>query len=222
MKKLKVLVACEESQAVTIAFRNKGHEAFSCDIQECSGGHPEWHINGDAIEQAYSGKYDLMIAHPPCTYLTHAGIGYFNIDVYGQKAIERRIKQLEAAKFFMELFAAPIPKMCLENPVGFINHWLKPTQIIHPYYFGDNHTKKTCLWLRNLPPLHHSKEDNLFSEKTHVESLPLSVQVRKPSKNYKGGEVKKRYFVESKGSHSSKERSKTFIGIAQAMADQWG
>lgn len=218
---MKILVACEESQAVTKAFRAKGHEAYSCDIQECSGGHPEWHLHGDVLDYINKG-WDLMIAHPPCTYLTHAGIGYFNIDVYGDKAIERRILQLDAAKFFMKIYAAPIQKICLENPVGFINHWLKPTQIIHPYYFGDTHTKKTCLWLRNLPPLQHSKNNSLFFEKTHVESLPLSVQERKPSKNYKGGEKKNRYFVDSKGSHSSKERSKTFPGIAQAMADQWG
>ena len=222
---LKVLIACEESQAVCKEFRALGHEAYSCDIQECSGGHPEWHINGDALIEAYSGEYDLMIAHPPCTFLTNAGIGYFNEDRYGIKAQQRKGYRQEAMKFFMSLYNAPVEKICVENPVGYPNsQFRRPDQVIHPYFFGDYDKKRTCLWLKNLPPLQHTKTDDLFSLASHVkEPKPLSVQIRKPGKYYKGGEIKKRYFTDVKGGGrgQAKLRSKTFPGIAKAMATQW-
>jgi len=214
---MKVLVACEESQAVCIAFRLRGHEAFSCDIQECSGGHPEWHIQGDALVEAYSGKYDLMIAHPPCTYLTNAGIGYFNVDRYGEKAIIRKSKREEAMIFFEALYNAPIDRICVENPVGYPNAvFASPSQTIHPYFFGDPHKKRTCLWLKGLPLLRGIAN--------YKEPQPLTVQYRQASKHYKGGEIKKRYFTDISGGSkkSAKRRSVTFPGIANAMADQWG
>ena len=140
---MKVLVACEESQAVTKAFRKLGHEAYSCDIQECSGGKPEWHIKGDALKEAYSGKYDLMIAHPPCTYLAVSGARWlYNKD--GSKNIERWANQKKALDFVQKLLDARIEKIALENPVSVISSQIrKPDQIIQPYEFGHSEAKKT-------------------------------------------------------------------------------
>ena len=229
---MKVLVACEESQAVCIAFREKGHEAYSCDLQECSGGHPEWHIQGDAIKEAYSGKYDLMIGHPPCTYLSFAANSSWND--------EGRIKlRLEALEFFRLLWEAPIEKICLENPKSCASPVIaKYSQTIQPYYFGDPFLKTTWLWLKNLAPLRWSPENNLFDQKTSSgKPEPMMITLRKPGKNYKGGEIKKRYFSDTNDKEISrkynihfsefnmnkgKARSKTFPGIARAMADQWG
>lgn len=212
---MRVLIACEESQTVCKAFRERGHEAYSCDIQACSGGHPEWHIMHDAIEVAYSGAWDLMIAHPPCTYLTHAGIGYFNIERYGEKAKTRHALREEAMDFVFKLYKAPIDRIAIENPVGHLNrHFRRPNQTIHPWFFGDPHMKRTCLWLRGLSRLNGSH--------TATPPDPLSVQTRRPGKHYAGGEIKKRYFTDVKSSGSTKERSKTFPGIARAMAEQWG
>lgn len=210
---MRVLVACEESQAVTIAFREQGHQAFSCDIQECSGGHPEWHYKADVFDVIDLG-WDMMIAHPPCTYLSNVGNGYFNLKKH-QSAVVRWQKRMGAAEFFLKLYNAPIDKICIENPVGFINSILPPTQTIHPYFFGDAHKKRTCLWLKNLPPLFHSEKEDLFTSKTHVFAAPIYID--------KSG--KPRYFVDSiTGGRSTtqKERSKTFPGIAKAMAIQWG
>lgn len=212
---MRVLVACEESQTVCKAFRERGHEAYSCDIQACSGGHPEWHIMHDAIEVAYSGCWDLMIAHPPCTYLTNAGIGYFNVDRYGDKAKLRGVLRDRAFDFFTKLYHAPVPKIAIENPVGWPNTALrKPNQVIHPWFFGDPHMKRTCLWLRGLPRI-NGNGSNKPPE-------PLHIHERRPGKHYQGGEIKKRYFVDCKSSKSAKERSVTFPGIARAMAEQWG
>lgn len=212
----KVLIACEESQAVCIEMRKAGHEAYSCDLQECSGGHPEWHYNQDVMEIINGGGWELMIAHPPCTYLSHAGNGYFNVDKYGEKANERKRLQIEAAEFFMKLYNAPIPKICIENPIGYMNSRLPISQIIQPYYFGDPDKKTTCLWLKNLPLLYHNKVVNLFDQEiTHVEAKPIYID--------KSG--KKRYFTDAIGGSnkdSKKLRSKTFPGIAKAMAEQWG
>ena len=142
-----ILTNLAESQTVCKAFRAKGIEAYSCDIQDCSGGHPEWHIKGDAIAEAYSGKYDMMIAHPPCTYLSYAGIGYWNRP-------GRLKKRLLALDFFATLWEAPVKMVCLENPKGCASPTIaKYSQIIQPYYFGDPHLKTTCLWLKNLPCL---------------------------------------------------------------------
>ena|ERR1700748_1203208 len=226
---MKILVACEESQAVCIAFRNKGHKAYSCDIQECSGGHPEWHIVNDVIKIIEGGyfntqngdlhqvwEWDLMIAHPPCTYLSYVGNSWFNIDKYGIKSRERHKQRIKALEFFCSLWWCNIPKICIENPRGYVANYIKPTQLIHPYYYGDSATKATLLWLKNLPPLMHSKTDSLFEAKTHV----YKGEMRKDgsgSLSHHGNEIWSLPDAERK-----KIRSKTFPGIAQAMADQWG
>ncbi|MBP8085982.1 MAG: hypothetical protein KAY48_01765 [Saprospiraceae bacterium] len=214
---MKVLVACEESQAVTIAFRAKGHEAFSCDLQPCSGGHPEWHYEGSVFDIINDG-WDLMIGHPPCTYLTLTGNRWFSIEAYGDKAIDRYIDRYEASSFFLKLYRAPIEKICLENPIGSLNTVLKPTQIIQPYYFGDEAQKTTCLWLKGLPPLIHQKEATLFDDKvTHVGKGEMV--------EFASGTVMPKWYADAwhlPKDERSKLRSKTFPGIAAAMADQWG
>lgn len=144
---MKILIACEESQTVCKAFRAKGHEAYSCDILPCSGGHTEWHIQGDALIEAYSGKYDMMIAHPPCTHLAVSGAAWFK-----EKIADGR--QQEAIDFFMKLINAPVDKIAVENPVCVMSSkYRKPDQIINPFQFGDPTPKKTCLWLKNIPLL---------------------------------------------------------------------
>ena len=201
---MKILIACEESQTVTKAFRLKGHESFSCDIQECSGGHPEWHIMGDALKESYSGKYDMMIAHPPCTYMSRAGARWMYEG--GKINNERLLKAMDAKYFFISLMQAPINQIVIENPtplkiVGLPEH----DQAIEPYYFGDPYSKKTLLWLKNLPPL----MSTCFTD--YQPFLPSNT----------GG--KKRGQKSSVGvSKSQKESSKTFQGIAKAMANQWG
>jgi hypothetical protein len=206
---MRILVACEESQTVCIAFRNKGHEAFSCDIQPCSGGHPEWHIQGDAIEEAYGGGYDMMIGHPPCTYISFAGTHCWN-------DLGRCEKRLQALEFFRKLWEAPIDKICLENPKSCASPVIaKYTQEIQPYYFGESNLKTTWLWLKNLPLLQHYAKDTLFNEKTHTD---------KPEPEYISQNGKKLYFTEAKsGSNNGGHiRSKTFAAFANAMAEQWG
>lgn len=210
---MKVLVACEESQEVCKAFRAKGHEAYSCDIQECSGGFPEWHIQDDVFKVINQG-WDMMLAFPPCTYLTVSANRSFVDNP------ERWQQRLDAMLFVHKLLNAPIKKIALENPVGAIStHIRKPDQIINPFYFGDNVPKKTCLWLKNLPPLLHSSSDTLFDSKTHVE--PEYVVYNSSTK--KSGKSKYSIFGKLGGSEmTSKLRSKTFPGIAKAMAEQWG
>lgn len=193
---MKILIACEESQTVCKAFRARGHEAYSCDIQPCSGGHPEWHIQGDALVEAYSGKYDMMIAHPPCTYLSVAGAGH----LYPKSVLnqERYQKGLEAKDFFMKLLNAPIEKICVENPLHFKIFDLPPyTQIIHPYHFGEPFMKRTCLWIKGMKPLVH----------TNV---------------VKGESTKTAQWYNKGGKERQKNRSKFWQGIADAMANQWG
>lgn len=224
-----ILVGCEESQAVTIAFRELGYEAFSCDLLPCSGGHPEWHIRGDIFKAIEGGfiqtqdgarhhridSWDALIAFPTCTYLTNAGIGYFNVERYGDKARIRKVKRLEAAEFFMALYNCEIPYVALENPVGWMNSsFRKPDQILRPYYFGEPDQKNICLWLKGLPLIVWDK-----SKATKPE--PIEIQYRKPSKYYKGGEEKKRYITEST-KKDSVLRSKTFINMAKQFANQWG
>lgn len=174
---MKVLVACEESQRVCTEFRKLGHEAYSCDIEPCSGGHPEWHIkcdvmrliNGYCIFTTMDGKnhyindkWDMIIAFPPCTYLTNAGTRHFSLKCSTPKKIEKRLKlREEAAEFFMQFANADCDKIAIENPVGYMNgHWRKADQIIHPYYFAKSkydtenyHQKRTCLWLKGLHKL---------------------------------------------------------------------
>jgi hypothetical protein len=194
---MKVLVACEESQVVTKAFRALGHEAYSCDLQDCSGGHPEWHFKGDAIEQAYSGNYDMMIAHPPCTYLANSGVRWLNIVDGRITNQERRQELLWASRFFRDMLNAPIKYICVENPIPHKHAFLpvKYSQIIQPWQFGHGETKATCLWLKNLP---------LLQPTNIVEGRDQKIWKMPPSKD------------------RQKLRSKTYSGIAEAMASQWG
>lgn len=206
---MKVLIACEESQRVCVEFRKLGHEAYSCDIQPCSGGHPEWHIQDDILKYLNKG-WDLMIAHPPCTYLSNAGIAWFNEEKYGDKARERKKERIEAFNFVMKIANANIPKICIENPVGWLNsHWRKPDQIIQPYYFGDKESKRTCLWLKNLPLLLYT---NIVKPKIYA----YYKKGKNKGKPIYGNNYLK--FSENRG----KIRSKTFPGIAEAIANQWG
>jgi len=202
---MRILVACEESQAVTIAFRELGHEAYSCDIIECSGGHPEWHIKGDAVKEAYSGKYDMMIAHPPCHKLSNAG-ARFLYPTAGNMDMNRFKEGLKAKDFFMKLMNAPIDKICVENPLPSKAYELpKHTQIVQPYEYGHPYSKRTLLWLKNLPKLEPTKVI-----KEYTPYLPSNT----------GG--KKRGQKATPVSISKKDSSKTFKGIAEAMANQWG
>lgn len=205
---LKILVGCEESQAVCKAFRKRGHEAFSCDIQPCSGGHPEWHIQDDLLKVVNYG-WDMMIAHPPCTYLSYAGTRHWNNP-------GRLRKRLDALEFFAALWEAPIGKICLENPKGCASPTIaKYSQEIQPYHFGDSDLKTTWLWLKNLPPLVWHEKDNLFAKRTSV-GKPEPIYVNKNGKNI--------YFSDafSPSPDRAKLRSKTFPGTAEAMAEQWG
>ena len=150
---MRVLVACEESQAVTKELRRLGHEAYSCDIQPCSGGHPEWHLQVDALE-LLKLKWDMIIAHPPCTFLTVAGNRWFNVEKYGEKALQRYRDRDEAVAFFMEFANANCPRIAIENPIGHMSTaYRKPDQTVQPYMFGDPERKATCLWLKGLQPL---------------------------------------------------------------------
>lgn len=200
---MKVLIACEYSGIVRDAFTAKGHDAWSCDIlpTESKGNH----IQDDIMKHLDKG-WDLMIAHPPCTYLSNAGIRWFNIEKYGDKARERIKNRLLAMEFVKDLYHANIPKVCIENPVGYLNHnWKKPDQIIQPYYFGDEQSKRTCFWYKNLQPLKHTK---LVKPKIYG--------------YYKNGKKigKPIYFHE--WHKDAKIRSKFWPGVAKAMADQWG
>ena len=194
---MKILCACEESQAVTVQLRLLGHEAFSSDIQECSGGFPEWHIKGDVIP-LLSESWDMIIAFPPCTYLSFAGNRYL-------KQPGRLEKREAAAEFFMNFVNSSCSRVAIENPVGYMNScYRKPDQIINPYEFGDSCRKRTCLWLKGLPLL-----------------IPDYV-VPAPDPVYIQPNGKKRYWVETvSSSDRQKIRSKTFPGIAAAMAYQW-
>lgn len=220
---MKVLVACEESQAVCIEGRKLGHEVYSCDIQECSGGHPEWHImcdvlpllNGncdfntmDGENHSLSGRWDMIIAFPPCTYLTVTGNRWFNIDRYGEKAIQRHKDRKDGVDFFMAFANADCEKIAIENPVGIMSsEWRKPNQIINPWQFGDAFEKKTCLWLKGLPELTHK----------NIVKIP-------PRKKFDSGKSMPSWYAEAwhlPKEERAKLRSKTFPGIAKAMAQQW-
>lgn len=221
---MKVLVACEESQRVCTAFRKRGYEAYSADIQEPSGGHQEWHILGDVLplingncafktmdgkEHKIDGEWDLLIAHPPCTYLTVTGNRWFNVEKYGEKAIQRAKKREEAIDFFMKFANCRCRKKVIENPIGVISTaYRKPDQIIHSYMFGDPERKSTCLWLYGVQKL---------TATNVVEPVVIKY------KNGKGSDSP--WHMKTIGlpeSERQKERSKTFEGIAKAMAEQWG
>ncbi len=214
----KILVACEESQAITKAFRKLGFEAYSCDLLPASGGHPEWHIQGDAIAEAYSGKYDMMIAHPPCTYLSVAGAwAMYKKDENGNKVINevRKKNQEEALDFVRELMNAPIEHIAIENPVSVISSQIrKPDQIVHPYHFGDKASKSTCLWLKNIPKLEHTNvvEKGEFKEWIDKKSGKKKRQATWIYECLQQAENKE---------HLRTLRSKTFQGMADAIADQW-
>ena len=203
---MRVLVACEESQAVTKELRRLGHEAYSCDVQECSGGHPEWHIQGDVLPLIYEGGWDMIIAHPPCTYLTNAGARWLYAD--GKLNEERYQKGLQAKAFFMEFFNANCPRIAIENPVpSAIFDMPKPTQIIQPYEYGHPYSKKTYLWLKGLPPLVPTQIVN-----DHIPFVSSGTYSKTHDPRYKGA---------SRRGGAAKMRSKTFPGIARAMAEQW-
>lgn len=228
---MRVLIACEESQRVCKAFRERGHEAYSCDIMDCSGGHPEWHIKGDVLKvlnpyddgelkaisfwtmddkiHIVEPKWDLIIAHPPCTYLTVTGNRWFNFERYGEKAIYRQNERQKAVQFFMEIADADCEKIVIENPIGVMSTiWRKPEQIIQPYMFGDSAEKKTCLWLKGVKPLEPTNEVN----------PPERVK-------FNSGKTMPKWYADLwhlPAEERSRLRSQTFPGFAKAMAEQWG
>lgn len=203
---MKILVGCEESQAVTIELRKLGHEAYSCDIQECSGGHPEWHLRMDIFHAIEQGNYDMGIFFPPCTDLAVSGAAHFERkrqDGTQQKSIE----------FFMKLFNCNIPRIAIENPIGIMSSiYKKPNQIVQPYFFGDAYKKSTCLWLKELPDL----------EPTNIVE-PIFVEYN--SKKTKSGKSKYSFMGQVSTSNNNQKakllRSKTPQGLAKAMAEQW-
>ena len=231
---MKVLVACEESQTVCKAFRKRGHEAYSCDIIDCSGGHPEWHIKGNVLgvlnpridyanDRVYEvisfvtmdgkrhnlfGKWDLIIAHPPCQFLTNTGNPYLNVEKWGEKAVQRAKDREKAFEFFMQFANADCDKICIENPIGYPNtHYRKPNQIIQPWQFGHPFTKATCLWLKGLEPLKPFVTEKPKNCKSYAWETMIDERGKTISWN---------------SELSRKLRSKTFEGIAEAMAEQWG
>lgn len=211
---MKILVACEESQAVTIELRQLGHEAYSCDIEPCSGGHPDWHFQQD-VKELLEQNWDMIIAFPPCTYLTNAGTRHFSRRINSEEKVLAREKLREEAFDFFMIFAnTKCEKIAIENPVGWVNsQWRKPDQIIHPYYFGDPFKKRTCLWLKGLP---------LLSETNRLpEPEPEYICQGKLSKGKKIGWCEGIKGTSGGQKGRAKARSKTFPGIAKAMAIQW-
>jgi hypothetical protein len=204
---MKILLACEESQAVTEEFRNMGIEAYSCDILDQSGSHPEWHIKGDVLDVINSG-WDCMIAFPPCTDLAMSGAKHFE-----QKRKDGR--QQKSIEFFMTLVNAPIKYIAIENPIGVMSSFYrKPDQIINPFDFNDPARKPTCLWLKNLPKLKSINfgEAPLFGETLNKGEFHTT----------KGGKTLPKWYNLPPSQDRAKIRSKTFPGIAKAMATQWG
>ena len=224
---MKILAACEESQAVTIELRKLGHEAYSCDIEPCSGGHPEWHIQGDVTGlingrcrfqtvdgewHEVSDKWDMLIAFPPCTYLSNAGMSNFSQKWATEEYKAERWAKLKTAEKFFLLFAnADCNQVVIENPIGYMNtHYRKPDQIIRPYQFGHEVNKPTCLWIKNLPHLVPTKIVPKGKMTSWGKKNPRTVSVWYKEQTRKGC-----------AKNISKLRSKTFPGIAKAMAEQW-
>jgi len=217
---VKILIACEESQAVTIEMRRLGHEAYSCDIQDCSGGHPEWHIKGDALAlingscrfqtmdgewHEIDGPWDMLIAHPPCTYLTNAGARH--LWKGGQLNKERYEQGMKAREFFMAFYNADCNRIAIENPTPSKIFDLPPvSQYVQPWEHGHEYTKRTGLWLKNLPLL----------EPTNIVE-PIATWCPSGSYSNKHGDQHRGMFTKDR----AKNRSKTFPGIARAMAEQW-
>ena len=220
LKVLKVLVACEESQAVCMAFRQLGHEAYSCDIQECSGGHPEYHIKGDClslidgkcefitcdgVSHKIDIKWDILIAHPPCTYLTNAGA--VRMRVNGEIVKERYDKAMEAKDFFMKFLNADCEHILVENPTPMKLVGLPPyTQAIQPYQFGHPYSKRTCLWIKGLPLLKPTKIMEYHEPYVNGGSKDANGNYRR---------------FQGRKERDPKTRSKTFPGIAKAIAEQY-
>ena len=203
---MRVLVACEESQAVTKELRRLGHEAYSCDVQECSGGHPEWHLQQDVIP-LLAEPWDMIIAFPPCTDLAVSGARHF-----AKKRADGR--QQRSIEFFMRFANVDCPKVAIENPIGIMSsHYRKPDQIIQPYQFGDHARKSTCLWLKGLPKLIPTN----IVDPGEIVRGGFSVGA---SLNYARDENGK--IIPWNDPRTAKIRSKTFPGIARAMAEQWG
>lgn len=213
---MKILVACEESQAVTIELRKLGHEAYSCDIEPCSGGHPEWHLQQDVIPLLQK-EWDMIIAFPPCTYLTVAGNRWFDISKYGDKARERYENREKAIEFFMLFANSKCKKVAIENPVGVMStYYRKPDQIIQPYEFGHPQTKRTCLWLKGLEPLR--KTNVLKKPKNGWENMQYDDRGHSLSFATRDNTGK---LTQWHDPITAKIRSKTYLGIAKAMAEQW-
>lgn len=215
---MRLLVACEESQAVTIEMRALGIEAYSCDILPCSGGHPEWHIQGDVLK-VLDQEWDMIIAFPPCTYLCVTGNKWMKPE-FTDRFPDRQKQRNEAIDFFMLFANSKCPLVAIENPIGIIStKWRKPDQIIQPYYFGDPHPKKTCLWLKGLPKLIHTN----IVEPQYVVYRSKTKGTSKYPLAWAGKTTKMPLLWKAPPSPTrSKERSKTFPGIAKAMAEQWG
>jgi hypothetical protein len=201
---MKILIACEESQTVCDEFRKLGHEAYSCDILPTSGKHPEWHLQQDVLP-LLELEWDMIIAFPPCTYLTITGNRWFNVEKYGDKALQR-IKNREAAiNFFLLLANAKCEKIAIENPIGIMSSiWRKPDQIIQPWMFGDSFQKSTCLWLKGLPKL-----------------IPTNIVDKGKMQKLVSGKSIPEWYSNAPKKNRAEIRSKTFIGIAKAMASQW-
>jgi hypothetical protein len=213
---MKLLIGCEESQAVTKEFRKLGHEAFSCDLKPCSGGHPEWHIQGDVIETIISNDWDFIGLHPVCTKITLSGNRTYG---KGKPRHQERLDSVEWTIALWELACKHAKKVYMENPMGAMNTdpRLPKPQIIQPYFFGDEFQKTTCLWLHNLKPLLHCETDTLFENKTHVGRGEMTT--------FESGCVMPKWYADAwkLPEFERKEiRSKTFPGIARAMATQWG
>lgn len=212
----RILIACEYSGIVRETFSKENNfDVWSADILDTEI-ESNKHYKGNVLD-ILNEKWDCLIAFPPCTYLSAAGLYLCNKDKYFDKAVKRKEKRKDAVDFFLKLYNAPIKHICIENPVGYIStNILKHSQIIHPYYFGEPHLKRTCLWLKNLPKLLHIKENDLFYKKTHC-NKPNPLYIEKKT-------GKKRYFTDAFFSNKlkdQKERSRTFTSIANAMFNQW-
>ncbi len=199
---MRILIACEESQEVCKAFRARGHEAYSCDILPCSGGHPEWHLQTNVLDILGTQYFDLMIGHPPCTFVSNAGCRW--LYPKGKLNQERYKQGLKAKGFFMELLNSDVPRICIENPYPHkVFDFPKESQRVQPYEHGHKVQKKTLLWLKNLPKLKPTKI--------------VEPEFMRDSKGVRHS----KWFMEQ-GFNAGKKKSKTFTGIAKAMAEQWG
>ena len=211
---MKIIVGCEKTQAVTIELRNLGHEAYSCDIQPCSGGHPEWHLHMDVLKAINLHKWDVGIFFPDCTYLKCSAEWAYKDGPYHQKVKpgtlvgKERIKaRKEASSFFLKLYNCDIPKVAMENPIGVMSSYFrKPDQVIHPHQFGDDASKATCLWLKGLPKLIGTR---------NVEPRIIDGRPRWANQTDSGQNKL------SPADNRAEMRSKTYPGIAKAMAQQW-